>query len=50
MNNTMTAAERQRITEELIGISQRQSRLAGELSVPQEGNEEQDGENAARPA
>lgn len=47
MNDIITAAERRRITEELLGISERQSRLALELSVPQGGGEETDGDNAA---
>jgi hypothetical protein len=47
MNDTITAAERQRITAELLGISERQSRLAAELSIPEEGGEEADGDNAA---
>lgn len=45
MNNTITTAERQRITEELLSISERQSYLAAELSVPGESGEETDEEN-----
>jgi hypothetical protein len=47
MNDTITAAERQRITEELLGISERQARISAELSIPDKGGEETDGENAA---
>lgn len=47
MNDTITAAERQRVTEELLGISERQSHLAAELSIPDKGGEETDGDNAA---
>lgn len=45
MNDTITAKQRQRITEELLGISQRQSGLMAQLSVPEGGQEEQDDEN-----
>ncbi len=44
MNNVMTAAERRRITEELLDISRRQWDISAQLSVLHEDGEEQEDE------